>query len=297
MPGQSRQGSRVFNHCEHHHPILPDHHGRQSARLIRYRRDNPRGDRKGHPPREAEKRQRQRTANDGKAAHHGGLPVAIEKTGGRQYRYSNRQLFYTVRGTLAPQGIAPEWDWFCKVITDHEDEQGHDLPGMYRDDRGTLYHPHTGETIPLGTRSVEAYQRPAWTFNKILYCEKEGFFPILIDAQWPERHDFALLTSKGYASRAARDVLDLLGDGDEPLTFYCLHDADGPGTMIYQTLQEGTKARPGRRVEIVNLGLDPAEALDMGLPTEPAERKEGKRVPVADYIDAEVAGMVADTPR
>ena len=185
---------------------------------------------------------------------------------------------------MAPQGISPEWDWFCKVITAHEDEQGHDLPGIYRDNRGILYHPHTGETIPLGTRSVEAYQRRKWTFNKILYCEKEGFFASLIDAQWPERHDCALLTSKGYASRAARDVLDLLGDGDEPLTFYCIHDADGPGTMIYQTLQGATKARPGRRVEIVNLGLDPAEALDMGLPTEPAERKDGKRVPVADYI-------------
>ena len=70
-------------------------------------------------------------------------------------------------------------------------------------------------------------------------------------------------------------MLDLLGDGDEPLTFYCIHDADGPGTMIYQTLQEGTKARPGRRVEIVNLGLDPAEALDMGLPAEPLSEKEG----------------------
>ena len=71
-----------------------------------------------------------------------------------------------------------------------------DLPGMYRDDRGTLYHPHTGEHIPLGTRNVEAYRRPAWTFNKILYCEKEGFFPILIDAKWPERHDCALLTTR-----------------------------------------------------------------------------------------------------
>ena len=80
-------------------------------------------------------------------------------------------------------------------------DQGDGLPGMYRDDRGVLYHPHTGETIPLGTRAVEEYRRPAWTFNKILYCEKEGFFPILVDAQWPERHDCALLTSKGYASR------------------------------------------------------------------------------------------------
>jgi hypothetical protein len=217
------------------------------------------------------------------------LPAAIDKASGNgQHRYSQRQLFYTVRPhVLNALGVEPDWNYFCKVVTAYEADRGGDLPGMYRDDRGTLYHPHTQETIPLGTRSVEEYRRPDWTFNKILYCEKEGFFPILIDVQWPERHDCALLTSKGFAGRAARDVLDLLGETDEPLTFYCLHDADGPGTMIYQTLQQGTAARPSRRVEIVNLGLDPAEALEMGLPPERVERKGRRAVPVADYIEPE----------
>ena len=195
-------------------------------------------------------------------------------------------MFYAVRPRVIDvPGNEPDYGYFSRVVGEYEADNGRDLPGMYRDDRGVLYHPHTGETIPLGMRAVEEYRRPEWTFNKILYCEKEGFFPILRDAQWPERHDSALLTSKGYASLAARDVLDLLGDGDEPLTFYAIHDADGPGTMIYQTLQEGTKARPGRRVEIVNLGLDPAEALDMGLPIERVQAK--KAVPVADYVDGE----------
>ena len=121
------------------------------------------------------------------------MPAAIDKASGQgQYRYSLRQLFYAVRPhVMNALGAEPEYNYFARVVTDYEQDQGHDLPDMYRDDRGTLYHPHTGETIPLGTRSVEAYQRPAWTFNKILYCEKEGFFPILIDAQWPERHDCA----------------------------------------------------------------------------------------------------------
>ena len=58
------------------------------------------------------------------------------------------------------------------------------------------------------------------------------------------------------------------------------------GTCIYQALQEATAARPRRRVEIVNLGLDPAEALEMGLPIEPVNRKAGK-VPVAHYVDSQ----------
>jgi hypothetical protein len=50
-------------------------------------------------------------------------------------------------------------------------------------------------------------------------------------------------------------VLDLLGETGEELTFFCIHDAYGPGTEIYESLQEGTRARPGRRVRIINLGL------------------------------------------
>ena len=73
------------------------------------------------------------------------------------------------------------------------------------------------------------------------------------------------MTSKGFASRAARDVIDLLGDSDQVLTFYCIHDADASGTAIYQSLQEATGARPGRNVAIRNLGLDPEEAVAMNL--------------------------------
>jgi hypothetical protein len=116
---------------------------------------------------------------------------------------------------------------------------------------------------------------------KVLYCEKEGFFPTLLDAGWPEAHDCALLTSKGFATRAARDLLDLLGDGDEPITFFCIHDADAAGTLIYQSLQEATQARPGRTVRVINLGLDPDTAVAAGLPIEPVTYK--KRQPVGAY--------------
>ena len=141
----------------------------------------------------------------------------------------------------------------------------------------------------MGTRSVEQYQRPEWTFDKVLYLEKEGLYECLIDAQWPERNDCALLTSKGFASRAARDLIDLLGETDEPLTVFAAHDADGAGTLIYQALLEATKARPRRKVDIVNLGLEPAEAvaMAMGHSAEPVKRKNDAVVAVADYVNAE----------
>jgi hypothetical protein len=154
---------------------------------------------------------------------------------------------------------------------------------MYREPRGSVYHPHRGDNIPLGMLTVEDYERPTWTFNKVLYVEKEGFSEALKDNGWPERHDCALMSSKGFTTRAARDLVDKLAEHDEPCTIFCVHDADAFGTMIYQTFQEATKARGARKVRIVNLGLEPWEALENGLEVEEVEKGE-KRKPVAEYV-------------
>ncbi len=220
------------------------------------------------------------------------LPEAIrEVSGDGKTRYSLRQLFYAVRPRLlAATGKEPDYGTFSKIIGVYEESRlkGKDLPGVYRDNRGVLYHPHTREEIQLGTRTVERYSRPQWAFNKILYCEKEGFFPLLVDAAWPERNDCALVTSKGFATRAVRDVLDLLADAEEELLVFCVHDADGPGTLIYEKLQEATTARKARKVQIVNLGMEPEEAEAMGLAAEDVRRKgEKKTVPVASYVRPE----------
>jgi hypothetical protein len=135
------------------------------------------------------------------------LQEAIEKTGGG-HRYHQRQLFYTMRDIVSKEnGLELKYENFTKVITEYENAIGHDLPGMLRDDRGTLYHPHRHEQISLGVLMVESYEPPDWKFNKVLYIEKEGFFSVLQDEGWPEKHDCALLTSKGQPTRAARDLL------------------------------------------------------------------------------------------
>lgn len=210
--------------------------------------------------------------------------LADQASSAGRYRFSQRQLFYAMRPLLMQTfGKEPSYDTFAGYLTEYEAAYG-DIPGMYRDPRGTVYHPHSGIEIPLGTLAVEAYQRPEWTFNKVLYSEKEGLFAILKAERWAEKHDCLLLTSKGQANRAAKDLIDLLGDGDEALTFFCIHDADAAGTMIYQALQGATGARAGRRVQVVNLGLEPAEARAMGLQVEDTDYK--KRQPVADYVPA-----------
>jgi hypothetical protein len=154
---------------------------------------------------------------------------------------------------------------------------------MYREPRGSIYHPHLAETITLGDLMVETYERPAWGYNKVIYIEKEGFSEALKAVQWPERHDCMLMSSKGFTTRAARDLVDKLAAHDEPVTIFCVHEADAPGTMIYQTFQEATRARGARKVKIVNLGLEPWEAIEMGLEVEAIPEKD-RRKAVADYV-------------
>ena len=160
---------------------------------------------------------------------------------------------------------------------------------MYRDPRGSLVHPHRDEVISLGTLMVEKYERPAWLFNKLLYIEKEGAHDSLKQDGWLEKHDCAVMSTKGFSTRAARDLIDKLAAHGEPIQVFCVHDADASGSMIYQTLQEATKARRARKIEIVNLGLEPWEAVEMGLNVEDLPEAKNRR-PVADYIEEHDGG-------
>jgi hypothetical protein len=209
--------------------------------------------------------------------------VIAEVSGEEGYRFNERQLFYALRPiVMEATGEELKIGNFKAIITDYESDNG-EIELMFREPRGSITHPHLDETLTLGTLMVEDYKRPAWTFNKVLYIDKEGFSEALKGAGWPERHDCAVMSSKGFSTRAAKDLIDLLAAHDEPVEVFCVHDADASGTMIYQTLQEETKARGARKVEIVNLGLEPWEAIAMGLEVEEVE-EGGRKKPVADYV-------------
>jgi hypothetical protein len=212
------------------------------------------------------------------------LDQAIANVSGEgQFRFNQRQVLYVIRKIVHDEtGATLTAANFANIITDYENEHG-EIPGMYREPRGSIYHPHREETITLGTLMVEEYERPAWTYNKIMYIEKEGFSEALKAARWAERHDCTLMSSKGYTTRAARDLVDKLAKHDEDVTIFCVHDADAYGTMIYQTFQEETKARGARKIHIVNLGLEPWEAMEMGLEVEGVEAGD-RRKPVAHYF-------------
>ena len=217
------------------------------------------------------------------------VTVIADVSGNGEYRFNSRQLFYALRPIVMDEiGEELKLGNFTGIIDDYEEENG-EIEGMYREPRGSITHPHRAETITLGTLMVEEYERPLWTFNKLAYIEKEGANEALKDNGWLERHDCAVMSSKGFSTRAARDLIDKLAEHDEPVEVFCAHDADAYGTMIYQTLQEETKARGARKIQIVNIGLEPWEAIEMGLEVEKVEvkkNKEGEEIhkPVADYV-------------
>jgi hypothetical protein len=209
--------------------------------------------------------------------------VIAAVSGEEGYRFNARQLFYALRPIVWNEtGKELTIGNFTNVITDYENENG-EIPLMYREPRGSITHPHRNETFTLGTLMVEEYERPRWNFNKLLYIEKEGAQEALKQNRWCERHDCAVMSSKGFSTRAARDLIDKLVEHDEPVEVFCVHDADASGTMIYQTLQEATKARAARKIKIINLGLEPWEAVAMGLEVETLKEVDHNR-PVADYV-------------
>jgi hypothetical protein len=80
--------------------------------------------------------------------------VIADVSGESAYRFNERQLFYALRPIVMDKTQGElKINNFKKILTDYEAEFG-EIEGMYREPRGSIYHPHRGETITLGTLMV-----------------------------------------------------------------------------------------------------------------------------------------------
>jgi hypothetical protein len=213
------------------------------------------------------------------------LPAVIKQVSeGGRLSFTQRDLFYGIRPLVqAEHEKSLAYGYFTgTLITDYENERG-EIAGMQREPRGSIYHPHLRQEIPLCTETVAKYHRPFWTFNKMCVIEKAGTQQNLIETGWPEEHDAAIASVAGFTTRAIKDLVDLLADSPEPVTVFCIHDADAAGTLIYHTLVNETRARAARKIAVVNLGLEPWEGVELGLEIEEVEPLERRRA-VAPYV-------------
>lgn len=188
-----------------------------------------------------------------------------------RYEVPARNLYYAVRPLV--QRIVPDelsYKYFDKILVQYQQTIG-PIRGLYRDPRGELLEPHTGRTVPMGTREVAAYAIPDYLYGAILYVEKEGFGPILRQSKLAERYDLAIVSGKGQPVEAVRELFARAETGDYKL--FVLHDADHHGYSIARTIAEETERMPDHCVEVVDLGLSVADAVRRDMPTEQYTRR------------------------
>ena len=167
------------------------------------------------------------------------LPRAIRDAGSN---FSTRDLYYATRPHAYAHG-----DWPA--------------------DKKLMY-PYFAQTL-----LTEYYAFPEYTFDKILYVEKEGEWPKLQAAKLAERYDMAIASSKGYPVEAVRELFAQAEGGEYQL--FVFHDADIDGYEIVRVLGEATRRMPDHYVDVLDIGLNVADAVEMELPPEPYSRKGG----------------------
>jgi hypothetical protein len=202
------------------------------------------------------------------------LARAIRNAGAH---FSARDLYYATRPLAYAHyewesGKELDYRYFSQTLLTEYQEWNGAIAGLWRDPRGHLHEPHTRKSVALGTREVATYTFPEYTFDKILYVEKEGEWPKLQAARLAERYDMGVASAKGYPVEAVRELFSRAEGGDYQL--FCFHDADIDGYNIARVMREATRRMPHHNVEVVDIGLTVEDALAMGLDPEPFSRKK-----------------------
>lgn len=150
---------------------------------------------------------------------------------------------------------------------------------MVFDARGSFIEPHTEKRVPLGTLNVRDYLAeirdhaveepdfdiwerhyptigPANRFGAILFVEKEGFDPLFEAVKLAQRHDLAIMSTKGMSVTASRELVEYVCGLGVPLLV--LHDFDKSGFSIVGTLRRSTRRYRfgrGHASRVIDLGL------------------------------------------
>jgi hypothetical protein len=160
------------------------------------------------------------------------------------------------------------------------------------DARGHFTEPHTGELFGLGTLEVRRYMRtwvtllsgsvivppalpyaaetsgPFARYHHALFIEKEGFNPLLEQAQIARKYDLALMSTKGMSVTAARQLVEGLTRAG--VTILVVHDFDKAGLEILDKFTANTRRYTyTTQPQVIDLGLRLREAQAMGLQSEP----------------------------
>ena len=206
-----------------------------------------------------------------------------------------RQIMYAARPTILARTGKEQLndEYFTQQLLPNFMTEHPELTAGWNvvfDARGNFVEPHTEKRVPLGTLNVRDYLAeirhhkveapdfdiwearhptvgPKDRFGAILFIEKEGFTPLLEAVQLAERHDLAIMSTKGMSVTASRELVERVCSLGVPLLV--LHDFDKSGFSIVGTLRRSTRRHqfaPGHASRVIDLGLR-LEDVD-GLETE-----------------------------
>ncbi len=202
-----------------------------------------------------------------------------------------RQIYYAARGEILERTGKDNLDsqYFCQtLLVDYVRETGVDWDIIW-DDRGHFTEPHTKHMFGLGTLNVRKYlakigapcfirpsfggggvdtRGPDGRFGAVLFIEKEGFMPLFERVHLAERHDIAIMSTKGMSVTAARILVDKMC-GRYKIPVYVLHDFDVSGFSIFGTLRGNTDRYTfNNAIKVVDLGLRLTDVEALGLQSE-----------------------------
>jgi hypothetical protein len=157
----------------------------------------------------------------------------LEASAGGTLPANARQIYYAARGEILERTGKTSLDsqYFCQtLLVDYVRENRVDWDLVW-DDRGHFSEPHTEQTFGLGTINVRNYlaligapsflnpdfsegkvetHGPDGRFSAVLFIEKEGFMPLFERVRLAERHDIAIMSTKGMSVTAARNLIDVM---------------------------------------------------------------------------------------
>lgn len=235
------------------------------------------------------------------------LPPAYQHaSGGGLYSVSKRQLYYACREQFKNEtGRELKYAHFANTLVvqyqNRNPSQTKDWK-LTADPRGTLTVPNGNHEIkvPCGTLQIDDHLREAdrvelvdeldgtldveWPsiaagqrYQAVLYIEKEGFSPLLEEAEIAEKFDLAILSCKGQSVVAARRFVDEVCAVGNGVPLFVVHDFDKAGFEIAQRLtKESDWALDNDRVtyefqneiDVTDLGLRLEDAQQYGLQSE-----------------------------
>jgi hypothetical protein len=247
----------------------------------------------------------------------------LKASDGGRYWANARQIYYVGRGPIQEQTGRPLDDkYFTQVLLpDYMEEHCCDWRVAY-DARGHFAEPHGGKSFGVGTLQVNSYldsindepeleaaaltqanvklHGPEGNFGAVLFIEKEGFDPLLRQAQIADKFDIAIMSTKGMSVTAARRLADeMCHEHNIPLLL--LHDFDKAGFSIAGTWQRDTRRYEFQNaIKTIDLGLTLKDVEAMGLESEYQFNPKGNKAALIANLrengatEAEIAFMFAD---